>query len=256
MIILKAGSVSEFCKIIKNISGTQEMICRGHSNFNYKLIPSIGRHLEKMNTRNNAYSILYNAVEFIKKNAIGLINVEPKNIVELLSLAQHHGFPTNLLDWTKNPLVALYFSVENENNKVDGCVWCYKYSSYIPEAGFNDISEFIDDGYPFVYSPYNISKRIIAQQGIYSVFYLPRGYNPFIELENTRYEYNHNMLDCWRLRKIIIPKAKKLEIKYDLDTIGINRKSLFPDFDGLCTYLKWKSKYFSYYDDNISNKQN
>lgn len=42
---------------------------------------------------------------------------------QLYSLMQHYGLPTRMLDWSKSPLVAAYFVLE-QNNEQDRVVWC------------------------------------------------------------------------------------------------------------------------------------
>jgi transcriptional regulator with XRE-family HTH domain len=43
---------------------------------------------------------------------------------DFLAVARHHNIPTNLLDVTKNPLIALYFACEDKSQK-DGVVYCF-----------------------------------------------------------------------------------------------------------------------------------
>ena len=90
------------------------LLFRGHSNFNFSLLPSAFR-----NNESNEYSDIHNIqIEYPEEfNKFDHLS----NLVKM----QHYGVKTRLLDLTRNPLIALYFAA-CENQDVNGEVFVFK----------------------------------------------------------------------------------------------------------------------------------
>lgn len=193
---------------------------RGQSNHLWPLIPKAGRAPFK-----DTKFYMHRFSQWCKE-AIAYDQRFPENEWEQLALAQHHGLATNLLDWSGNPLVAAFFACEDKNE--DGVIYCYFPTQYITEPinqPMKDIDEIVG------YIPQHFTTRIIKQSGYFT-------FHPFSQMEINQSFLEHPF-QGQKLKKIIINNRHKEEIINEINIYGINRKTLFPDLDGLSAYINW-----------------
>jgi hypothetical protein len=154
---------------------------------------------------------------------------------DLLVIAQHHGMPTRLLDWSKNPLAALCFAVESPpveekpgSKWRDGVVWVFRPPKdlFINPKPADDPFKLEASG---VLRPYHIAARIVAQVGWFTAHaYYPDGFRPMETSKQAEF-----------LTKLVIPAKSFCDMRAELDRCGMNRASLFPELDGLCRHVEW-----------------
>lgn len=183
---------------------------RGHSDKDYLLLPSVGRD-------NYSLAKELNMFEHFKRRASMYCNA--KDDFEWLALAQHHGLPTRLLDWTENPLVACFFTVLNNPDK-DGRIYCLNYRGD-DFANLDDVkSPFEIDRIKLLHPPIS-TRRLELQKGLFTIHPLPH-YPCVIDFDKSDNHDKHFLNEVQLCRQcdnrdFKIPNFNSSDLKHDFE---------------------------------------
>lgn len=251
-------NISEYLAVISENRKIGNIWFRGQKFSEYQLEPSLFR--EKIDVSiNEPY---YKREKYLIKNA----NLSVKKFkeyvkkykdcssfdeIDYLYLMQHYGIPTRLLDFSKNELIALYFSVSNftqSNHKLEDEIFDFTSTQSYTKLGSSvycinpnlinkesfrtseiiNLNEYNFDSlknidFPICIKSNSIDERIKVQEGVfvyYGTMIHPLDYYSIFEKDIT---------------KIFIPNSVREQIKEELkDKYEISHLTMFPDITGVC----------------------
>ena len=224
-----ARTVVEFLSILEN--EPLDTMYRGQGDLSWPLVPSICRFAKYVDGGYDSISELENhLVEKFVQFSVPFQDLRCTNRLEQLVYCQHFGLPTRLLDWSTNPLKALFFAVEDPKlDKMDATV-----TVLFPKIWWESLQSMkMDiDALTALY-PESLHVRVISQNACFTAFPLPE---TGMEVEELLFENYSDTIE--RLFRVLIPKEAKRSLRQQLAIFGVGHQSIYPGSDGVARWVK------------------
>lgn len=219
-----ADTIEDFEEFLAQRKGLRYPIYRGQDS-EWPLLPYISRIV----SRKSIPSVERQLQSAFEEQSRPFIGQPPMNEWDWLALAQHHGLCTRLLDWTRDPFIALWFAVKlsPRNAQFKPEVWVFDADTDNLVSNKTHESPFQTD-LTRVFIPEPFHPRVEVQKSAFVVFrYMPEYDRGFCEL-------NKNKLLRRRLERVKFPHYNAIQIRTELNKRVYTRFNLFPDLDSTC----------------------
>lgn len=187
--------------------------------------------------------------------------LEPRqrNFWELMVIAEHHGLPTRLLDWTHSPLIAAHFTTLNPAPRGDRVIWKLDWRRMHQGFGLKPVAFLVEDldaelanrGRPAAWGllqnplpdaqhfaclldPPAVTNRLAVQSGAFTLCS-----SKDRSLDQLLAQHGLESV----LTRFILPAESVEHIRDQLDLCTVDERRLFPGLDGIAAELK---RYYSY----------
>ena len=261
---IKIESLSEYLETIIEINDKTKSIrgavYRGQSNSSWSLSSSLSRYIHNSSNKNASLKQAQQAFKIFDAERHAYYPLNSNNPWDVLTLAQHFGLPTRLLDWSLSPLIALFFAV-------DGVKYQKTHLQDLPKSILSEYQREIpiDGEYiglamedaavymipnahnsmsaPWIQTtnlPNDVFKNIPAAHETGFCFLNPNLNNQRVKNQSGVFTISPEPDDPFPNKhayKIIISRNSIAEIRSNLVIMGIGAKSVYGDLEGLCQEL-------------------
>ena len=256
----------------------KQFVYRGLCDKAYQLLPGVFRTKEDVidgvPIKNDAYLAWAKEKDLLYAfmyEASGTLAISPDDLMQWAEYAQHYGVPTRILDWSSNPLAALYFACRDRID-TDGTVWLLHGVNYkrflinhIKSPNKKTIREHVreiingtsDIEYPVLYTPLYVDARMSAQSSYFMGWgSMQKPLEMILSDDNLHMRlpkkgngirtYGKEQSEQLLFKFNILAECKQT-LLHELDIVGINEKTLFPGLDGIGRYVERKYR-FDYHE--------
>ena len=243
---------------LNRISDTQLFVFRGHGNKQWPhLVTSLSRTLQKITSPVEQSKLEAEGISAFWRHGRSQLQASEliyfDRILYGVTLMQHYGAPTRLLDWTLSPWVAAYFGVFDESQlDQDGVIWAFNQAHLLKnyyqqldsrKSEYVKFEQFISSSQVEAWL-----KGALEQTRVITTFRYQYA-NPQMGAQQSLFTVcgsvleNHNIAlkrvlrDDWDTLKIVIPVSMKAQLRRQLFLMNVNALSLFPNINGVGLYI-------------------
>lgn len=260
---IRIESVAELIQRINDLPN--HFLYRGQANSAWQLMSSLERVIGSDWSSEKADKFeTYSLKKFRSKfHLYDRENIQPQSKLAWLSIMQHYGVPTRLIDFTESPYVALYFALESYGleSQEDLALYAIDYSEILEKSiqyirsrdkGFQETSTTVFDKQDEVFEE-------VVDRFSYDIAWIaePKVLNSRLDKQAGSFLLSGNrsmriedilrlpLYDAADLIKFIIPAELCSGIFTLLRKMNMTSKSLYGDLDGLARSIRMELQIYS-----------
>lgn len=229
-------------------------IFRGHANADWKLVPGLYRREVHIFGDGYSQEQLYLIAEqrmlktFFGQALLLLPQFERNDLVDRV-IAQHYGVPTQLLDWTLDPFIALYFVVSDDAQ--EGSDGAFYYAMPSSAADFQSPVALPFNGRLTRLVPPVVDERVRAQKSVFTLQSFGSG-DSFVPLDDRQLKFSaqndssHPSDEVHLFGRVILPGDRKRQILEQLMEMGVDASQVFPGLSGIGQRIAARARLSNY----------